>query len=261
MENEKLLTLRIQDLEKKDEKKNYAEIVKNTNNKQVTNKPNLNGNSISNHKQPNVTIEKSPTATVDVSAVENPSRQKQNLTKQENESNSDESKQNRTRRTAVLNYNTHEQNQDLTSSQIRNQSKTNSSTPFRTNNNKRKTMRLGTAIINNDDPDNAFTGVEKKIWLYIYRVQKHVTSTIIHDFISKKPEFANSNIDVKEIPGNPDGLKRFMVSAPFKFKDTMYKNDFWPNGVGIKRYNFNRQNDNEKGNFLYSKPLVNQNPS
>lgn len=227
---------------------------------------NLNGNT--NCKQPNLNIEISLTSekvTVESPGVENINLQKQNLTKHENESSSDETKQRLHRnRGTTSSFDNLNHRQHLNHSQAQSGSRTKSqsnSNPVRTNIYKRKSIRLGTAIITNEDPKNAFIGVEKKIWLYIYRVQKHVTSNIIHDFIVGKPECENYTIDVKEIPGHPDGLKRFVVSAPFKFKDAMNKNDFWPNGVGIKRFNFNRNNDNQKDNFLYNTHPVIENLS
>ncbi|KAK9872632.1 hypothetical protein WA026_023847 [Henosepilachna vigintioctopunctata] len=118
--------------------------------------------------------------------------------------------------------------------------------------------RLGTA----DSSQNpTFQGVQKKVWIFINRVQRNVVETNIQDYILSKEKFSEVEISVREIPGNPNGLKRFVISAPYKFKEDLYECDFWPSGVGIKRFNFNKYKEQNNGiNFLDSRQTNKQIP-
>ncbi|XP_045460225.1 uncharacterized protein LOC123670736 [Harmonia axyridis] len=104
---------------------------------------------------------------------------------------------------------------------------------------KRRTTQIGTAPTA-EPSGSGFQGMEKKVWIFINRIMKHVTIQDIHKYIASKPGFEGNQIEVREIPGNPEGLKRFVVTAPLVHKEEMYKSEFWPNGVGIKRFNFNK---------------------
>lgn len=54
---------------------------------------------------------------------------------------------------------------------------------------------------------------------------------------------SNCEIEVKELDGDPRLNKRFLVSAPFSKKDIMYDPSFWPEGVGVKRFEFTRHKE------------------
>lgn len=88
---------------------------------------------------------------------------------------------------------------------------------------------------------NGFIGVEKKVWIYLYRVQRTVSPILVQDFIKKKPGFSEMDIQVSELPTDENKNKCFLVTAPFSLKDDMYKPSFWPKDVGIKRYDFRLQ--------------------
>ena len=95
---------------------------------------------------------------------------------------------------------------------------------------------LGTAKITNSE----FSGTEKKLWLYLYRINIEATAGKIEAYIKRKDPSLEKDIIVKEIPGDSEKLKRFMVSAPFTKKDEFYDPGFWPSGVGIKRFDFRK---------------------
>lgn len=92
----------------------------------------------------------------------------------------------------------------------------------------------------------AFLGVEKKAWLYINRVQRHVTEDIILAYIKNSPSFQNTTVGVRELPTVAHQNKCFAVCAPFHKKDELYDVNFWPRGVGVKRLDFGRYRDAEQ---------------
>ncbi|KAG5897729.1 hypothetical protein JTB14_009614 [Gonioctena quinquepunctata] len=112
---------------------------------------------------------------------------------------------------------------------------------------KRYKKTLGTA----ESTKEGFSGEDKKVWLYVYRVKQHVTEDMIMKYIKGKEKFENEAVGVKEIPSDPGRLKRFAVHASLEFKDSMYDISFWPRGVGIKRLNFTKHPDifQQGGNF------------
>ncbi|KAG5874591.1 hypothetical protein JTB14_001225 [Gonioctena quinquepunctata] len=77
------------------------------------------------------------------------------------------------------------------------------------------------------DDISEFSGPERKVWLYLYRVKRAATEEKIKDYITKKPGYING-VCVKEIPTTEDRLRRYVVTAPLSKKDEMYKPDFWP---------------------------------
>lgn len=105
----------------------------------------------------------------------------------------------------------------------------------------RMKKRLGTDKQECDG--KGFTGGDRKVWLYIYRVKRHVVPQMIVDYIVKKPGFESLLVSARELPSDPDKLKCFVVTAPLKFKDEMYQGSFWPQNVGIKRFKFEKHRE------------------
>lgn len=68
-----------------------------------------------------------------------------------------------------------------------------------------------------------FAGGDRRVWIYIYRVMKSASETIIENYIKAKPDFAGSSILVKEIPSKEGTLKSFVIVAPLEKKDELYK--------------------------------------
>ncbi|KAL3267767.1 hypothetical protein HHI36_006894 [Cryptolaemus montrouzieri] len=100
--------------------------------------------------------------------------------------------------------------------------------------------RRGTAEISDEENKNGLSGTDKRVWLYINRVKKHVTSDMIETFIKKKSGFENCKLQILKL--DPDSekttLTRFLVIARFEKKGEIYEPSFWPQNVGIKRFHF-----------------------
>lgn len=124
---------------------------------------------------------------------------------------------------------------------------------------KRPRKNLGTAEISEEQSKNGFAGGERKVWLYIYRVNRVTTEEQILDYISNKPGFDKKTTNVEEIPSDIDQLKRFLVTAPLEKKDTMYQPQFWPKNVGVKRFNIEKNKkflSERSGNFQMNTQLA-----
>lgn len=123
---------------------------------------------------------------------------------------------------------------------------------------KRPKKNLGTAEVSEDERKHGFSGAERKVWLYINRVNRVATEKQILDYIVKKPGFDERNTNVEEIPSGEGQLKRFLVTAPLDKKDIMYRLEFWPKNVGVKRFNFEKNKKflaERSGNFQTSSQM------
>mgnify|MGYP005984103013 CR=1 FL=1 len=102
----------------------------------------------------------------------------------------------------------------------------------------------GEAVV--DENSGAFLGKKspnsrnKKIWLFISRVQDHVSSDIVANFIANKTGQDQTTISVKllEIHKNDADNKCFLVGVDPLLKDDVYKTSFWPKGVSFSRFDF-----------------------
>lgn len=110
---------------------------------------------------------------------------------------------------------------------------------------KKKIFRkqIGTAEISNEQRESGFAGIQRKVWLHIYRVTRQTTPEMIVEYIKSKETFKNDEIVVKEIPTEENRYKNFIITAPLNKKDHLYDLTFWPEGIGIKRFNFRRHQD------------------
>ncbi|CAG9762760.1 unnamed protein product [Ceutorhynchus assimilis] len=97
--------------------------------------------------------------------------------------------------------------------------------------------RLGTRNVGTGQEADSFMGGDRRAWIYLYRIKRHVTSQQIEDYVTKQPGFENLKISVKELPSDPTRLKSFVLTAPLNHKDKLYEPDFWPQNVGIRRFN------------------------
>uniref|UniRef100_A0A6P7FFF3 Uncharacterized protein LOC114329753 isoform X1 n=1 Tax=Diabrotica virgifera virgifera TaxID=50390 RepID=A0A6P7FFF3_DIAVI len=114
---------------------------------------------------------------------------------------------------------------------------------------KRQRKNIGTGNSFNDK-ELEFSGGERKVWLYINRVKRAATEEVIKKYIKNNVEFENEIVQVKELPSDENRLKAFVVTASLKKKDILYDPSFWPSGVGISRFDFNRHKDFlSEGNF------------
>ncbi|KAK9887604.1 hypothetical protein WA026_023487 [Henosepilachna vigintioctopunctata] len=85
----------------------------------------------------------------------------------------------------------------------------------------------------------SFKGKERKAWFFINRIKTNVSGDIAEKYIRSKSGLDNETIEVQELQferkrGN---LKSYLVKVPFPRKDKIYKPEFWPENVGIKRFN------------------------
>ena len=46
--------------------------------------------------------------------------------------------------------------------------------------------RLGNGLVSEEQKHNGFSGEDRKVWLYINRVKRHVTTDMIVEFIKKR---------------------------------------------------------------------------
>lgn len=114
--------------------------------------------------------------------------------------------------------------------------------------------RMGTIGTGSDTNNQDFGGVQKKLWIYIYRVNKTCTEDKVHTYIKQKTGLTDKEIWTKEIPVKGNGLSRFVVTAPLDKKELLYSSEFWPAGVGIKRFNFEKHRE-----FLQTIQTTNEN--
>lgn len=69
------------------------------------------------------------------------------------------------------------------------------------------------------------------------------TEQKIKEYIVNKPGCKEEDFTVKEIPTSENRLRRFLVTAPFNMLEKIYATDFWPEGVGIRRFDFVKHKD------------------
>lgn len=117
-------------------------------------------------------------------------------------------------------------------------------------NKRRVPVIIGTATVA-EGSTSGLLGCEKRAWIFINRVKKHVQENDVREYISNKSSCRNETINVKEVPGHPEGLKRFVIAVLLKFKEEMYCPEFWPSGVGIKRFNFAKYKQEGNKDFLF----------
>lgn len=81
---------------------------------------------------------------------------------------------------------------------------------------------------------------EKKVWLYLYRIKRHICENDIEVFIKKQEQFKNANVVIKELPTNENQTKCFMFGIDWTHKSEIYKPTAWPKSVAYKRFNFRK---------------------
>lgn len=100
------------------------------------------------------------------------------------------------------------------------------------------TKNIGQA--KDSEEDNSI-GIQRKAWMYINRVNQHVTEDVILAYLNKK-NLADPQYEVEELKSNNNKVsKSFRVGARIELLNELYKPTFWPQGVGFRRYNFQRK--------------------
>lgn len=98
--------------------------------------------------------------------------------------------------------------------------------------------------------ENGFTGVERKVWLYVDKVSKHVTAEDVAEYVRKRPGFEGEDVRVKNVSKESNVGNSFVVVAPFKKKAELYDAKFWPSNIVVRRFNFRRYHDENDSHFL-----------
>lgn len=101
-----------------------------------------------------------------------------------------------------------------------------------------KSRRLGTTRVSEEEEKTGFVGAERRAWIYLYRIKRHVKAQQVEEYVKKNPAFTNEKVEVKELPSEPTQLKCFVLTAPLEKKNQLYDPSFWPQNVGVKRFNF-----------------------
>lgn len=109
---------------------------------------------------------------------------------------------------------------------------------------------LGTGEEEDEVDSSGFSGIEKKVWLYIYRCKSSCKAEDIKGYISRKPGFEKIIVGVNELVTGDSKNKCFVVSGPFQKKEEMYRPNFWPRNVGFKRFDFKKFKEYNQGDFL-----------
>ena len=115
---------------------------------------------------------------------------------------------------------------------------TNNEDNFRTVSYRKKTRSVTTKYFG--ESENSDFATERKAWLCLYRIKRHVTTDKIRKFITDQPIFKVANITVKELPTNEHHNKRFMFGIDWHLKDEIYKPSTWPKGMAFKRFDFKK---------------------
>lgn len=103
---------------------------------------------------------------------------------------------------------------------------------------RRRPKRLGTTRVSKEEEKTGFVGAERRAWIYLYRIKRHVTAEQVEQHIRKNSSFANESIKVKELPSDSKQLKSFLLTAPLEKKDELYDPSLWPQNAGVKRFNY-----------------------
>lgn len=90
------------------------------------------------------------------------------------------------------------------------------------------------------ESDNNEFAIKRKVWLYLYRIKRHITSEKIRKFIADQPQFKDADITVKELPTQETQNKCFMFGIDWDFRDDIYKPSIWPKSMAFKRFDFNK---------------------
>lgn len=106
---------------------------------------------------------------------------------------------------------------------------------------RKRNRKLGT-----NETSSGFIGVEKRVWIYLHRIQRTVTKANIESYIKNQPDLTNADINIRELPTSDLQNKCFVLDAPFDLKNKLYDQTLWPKGVGIKRYSFQKHRENNK---------------
>ncbi|CAH1100942.1 unnamed protein product [Psylliodes chrysocephalus] len=111
---------------------------------------------------------------------------------------------------------------------------------------KKRSNQVGTCNTISDGDADGFEGIEskkKKIWLFISRVKKKVTTDKIVNYISKIANTDTKDIFVKTLDTQTQQISSsnsYMVGVDPSIYSTVNNTCFWPKGVSFERFDFRK---------------------
>lgn len=94
--------------------------------------------------------------------------------------------------------------------------------------------------------DVSFGAPRRRLWLYVGRCKNSTTEGQVTSYLtSKNPEhtFEVTKLTSKGVNSS------FRVSASYDLKETLYRPDFWPQGIVVKQFKFFRQDTGRQGDL------------
>lgn len=108
--------------------------------------------------------------------------------------------------------------------------------------------------VGNSGTNDEFRGraeKQRKLWLFITKVQDSVREDIIKAYISGRTSSQDVYVKQLETAQTTKDNKSFMIGVEEHLKDRVYTAEFWPSGVNFERFDFRRGRrflDNQKTN-------------
>ncbi|KAG8265115.1 hypothetical protein J6590_102308 [Homalodisca vitripennis] len=110
------------------------------------------------------------------------------------------------------------------------------------NNYKRSKFLTGRAPVNDDN----LKIVEKHKHIFVSRFAEGVESENIKQYVIARVK-GNNNCEVTKLKSRYPGYSSFKVGVPLSQWDTVYDEDFWPEGTYVSRFVYKRKSSGEKG--------------
>ena len=109
--------------------------------------------------------------------------------------------------------------------------------PKRRSKNKKKPQFsiTGTSQYNADAGNNFKSTYVKKAWYYVGKVSQETDIDAVKSYICDK--LSSEDVTVEKLPVK-GSYQSFRVGVLFAFKDVLFKEEFWPQGVTVRRFNF-----------------------
>ncbi|KAJ3656985.1 hypothetical protein Zmor_016021 [Zophobas morio] len=102
---------------------------------------------------------------------------------------------------------------------------------------------IGTSVAASASESNFRSTYVKKAWFYVGKVNKETSSDDVKSYISGKLPSDEVTVDKLNTQGS---YQSFRVGVKFAYKDTLFKEEFWPQGVVVRRFNFSTKSFLEK---------------
>ncbi|GJQ80071.1 hypothetical protein Trydic_g19355 [Trypoxylus dichotomus] len=108
----------------------------------------------------------------------------------------------------------------------------------------RNSETIGTATV-----DDTFSGIPKRAWLYIGRVNKTVKTENVQNYLKKK--FPNIVFELENL--NSEGsFESFKLGFNFSHLEIVNKAEMWPSGILLRRFSFFRKRSSQEDANLIS---------